>query len=437
MDAQQVLANDPKVVEAYFDLLEDTIKEHNIVPEKIYNMDKTGFLLGQSQSCNIIVPKENGKNRHFQSHPGNRETITVVECIGAHSPPPLLMVIFKGKTHQQTDFIQQAWESRIVCLCLPPHATHLLQPLDVSIFGPLQKAFTTEVDKFAGANLSISKKDFLSMYIKARQVITGRATAKAFKDVGIDSTLCHETVLNRMPAYHRESTPPLTPCPMPEDTPTPSTSAEAKQLMAQLFQSLAQHEEQLAQQEDQLQASLQATLLLTQHQWRAYLHKFGRFADWLFNQQVLNQAWIQELTVVHTNKQRTGTGDRNQLSKARVLHQSDLPWLLAEREEHAQREAAKQSRKQARKKSTATSPALDPPEQAPAPQLQAAESSAQANTFMPPPPPPFPGYDYLMGLSPLSPPLPSFPSSSSVCYDLPGPSWHPAGPSMPPMPPFM
>ncbi|SJX61634.1 related to transposase [Sporisorium reilianum f. sp. reilianum] len=348
-----------------------------------------------------------------------------------------LLILDGHGSHVTADFIQQAWESCIVCLCLPPHATHLLQPLDVSIFGPLQKAFTTEVDKFAGANLSISKKDFLGMYIKACQVITGRATAKAFKDVGIDSTLCCETVLNHMPAYHWESTPPPTPCPMPEDTPTLSTSAKAKQLMVQLFQSLAQHEEQLAQQEDQLQASLQAALLLTQHQRHAYLHKFGRFADWLFNQQVIHQSWIQELTAAHTNKQRTGTGDHNQLSKAQVLHQSDLPRLLAEREEQAQREAAKQSRKQAKKKSLATSPALNPPEQAPAPQPQAAESSAQANTFMPPPPPPFPGYDYLMGLLPLSLPLPSFPSSSSVRYDLPGPSWRPAGPSMPPMPPFM
>ncbi|SJX65090.1 related to transposase [Sporisorium reilianum f. sp. reilianum] len=315
MDSQRVLASNPKNVEAYFDLLEDTIKEHNIVPENIYNMDETGFLLGQSQSCNIIVPKENGKNRCFRSHPGNRETITMVECIGAHGPP--------------------------------------------------------------------------------------------------------------------------TPCPMPEDTPTPSTSAKAKQLMAQLFQSLAQHEEQLAQQEDQLQALLQAALLLTQHQWHTYLHNFGRFADWLFNQQVIDQSQIQELTAAHTNRQRTGTGDCNQLSKAQMLHQSDLPQLLAECEEQAQREATKQSHKQARKKSSAMSPALNPPEQAPAPQPQAAESSAQANTFVPPPPPPFPGYNYLMGLLPLSPPLPSFPSSSSVCYDLPGPSWHPAGLSMPPMPPFM
>ena len=45
MDAQRVLAGDPKVVEAYFDLLEETVKEYNIVPDNIYNMDETGFLL--------------------------------------------------------------------------------------------------------------------------------------------------------------------------------------------------------------------------------------------------------------------------------------------------------------------------------------------------------------------------------------------------------
>ncbi|CDW99219.1 hypothetical protein [Sporisorium scitamineum] len=58
------------------------------------------------------------------------------------------------------------------------------------------------------------------------------------------------------------------------------------------------------------------------------------------------------------------------------------------------------------------SPALKPPAQVPAPEqeLQATESRVPANTFM---------------------------LSSSVSYDLPGPSWQPAGPHMPPMLPFM
>jgi len=240
MDAQHVQAGDPAVVEAYFDLLQETITTYKIILQNIYNMDETGFLFGQSQSRNIIVPKENGKNWWFRSHPGARETITVIECISARGTPPPPMIIYQGKIHMQgwyhdyactkdwlfatspngwtdndlgqawlkdcfnkhtqqkvqgahhllildghsshitLEFIQQAWESCIVCLCLPPHATHLLQPLDVSIFGPLQNAFTAEVDKFAGANLSISKKEFLKMYSKAQKVVTGAAAAKVF-----------------------------------------------------------------------------------------------------------------------------------------------------------------------------------------------------------------------------------------------------------------
>ncbi|SPO25317.1 uncharacterized protein UTRI_10103 [Ustilago trichophora] len=277
MDMQRVLAGDPAVVEAYFDLLEQTITEHSITPQNIYNMDETGFLIGVSQARNIIIPKENGKSRRFRSHPGTQETITVIEFISAHGTPPPPMVIYQGKNHMQgwyrdhleakdwafatspngwtdndlglewlkdcfnrhtqqkaqgnyrllildghsshvtLEFIQQAWNFRIICLCLPPHATHLLQPLDVSIFGPLQKAFTQEVDKFARANLNIGKKDFLKMYIKARKVITGSAATKAFKDVGIDTVIRREKVLVRIPSWHCDSTPPSS-APQPKDT---------------------------------------------------------------------------------------------------------------------------------------------------------------------------------------------------------------------------
>jgi len=84
-----------------------------------------------------------------------------------------------------------------------------------------------EVNKYAGANLTISKSEFLGMYIKARHVITSRAAAKAFKDVGIDSEICRETVLHRMPTFQRDSTPPPTQ-PLPEDTPTPFDTCRGK-----------------------------------------------------------------------------------------------------------------------------------------------------------------------------------------------------------------
>ncbi|EGN98528.1 hypothetical protein SERLA73DRAFT_74730 [Serpula lacrymans var. lacrymans S7.3] len=39
------------------------------------------------------------------------------------------------------DMIMLAVENNIQLLCIPPHTTHRLQPLDVGVFGPLQKAW--------------------------------------------------------------------------------------------------------------------------------------------------------------------------------------------------------------------------------------------------------------------------------------------------------
>jgi hypothetical protein len=41
-----------------------------------------------------------------------------------------------------------AKENGIHMLCLPPHCTHRMQPLDVSIYGPLKKYFNQEVSKW-------------------------------------------------------------------------------------------------------------------------------------------------------------------------------------------------------------------------------------------------------------------------------------------------
>ncbi|SJX66656.1 uncharacterized protein SRS1_25018 [Sporisorium reilianum f. sp. reilianum] len=175
------------------------------------------------------------------------------------------------------------------------------------------------------------------MYSKARRVMTSRAAAKAFKDVGIDSRICRATVLSRMPHWERETTLPLS-APLAEETPTPSTPEEAKQLVTQMFTMLLRQQDTA---QAQLQAQLQASLESNQRQHRMWIKKFAKFVDRLFDQQVLDQARIQELLAANSNKQHVRPGDRNQLSQARVLHQSDLRHLLAAREAQAQKKASK------------------------------------------------------------------------------------------------
>jgi hypothetical protein len=47
-----------------------------------------------------------------------------------------LLIVNGHGSHLTRDFIKYALNNRIIVYCLPSHATHNLQPLDVAIFGP-------------------------------------------------------------------------------------------------------------------------------------------------------------------------------------------------------------------------------------------------------------------------------------------------------------
>ncbi|SOV03280.1 uncharacterized protein UDID_18360 [Ustilago sp. UG-2017a] len=88
------------------------------------------------------------------------------------------------------------------------------------------------------------------------------------------------------------------------------------------------------------------------------MKKAGKFMDLLFGQHAIDQA-----RAAHSKKQHALPGDRNQLLQARVLHQSDLPRLLAAREEQAQKDSGTRTRKgkkQAKGKEQASKQSREP-----------------------------------------------------------------------------
>ena len=53
-----------------------------------------------------------------------------------------MVLIFDGHhSHISLELIELAKNNNIHLLCLPPHSTHLLQPLDVSVFGPVMSTW--------------------------------------------------------------------------------------------------------------------------------------------------------------------------------------------------------------------------------------------------------------------------------------------------------
>jgi hypothetical protein len=72
-------------------------------------------------------------------------------------------------SHINGSFIGHCLQNRTTLLILPPHTSHLLQPLDVAIFGPLKKPLTAALAHPNQAQLiRIQKVEWMDAYIQAR-----------------------------------------------------------------------------------------------------------------------------------------------------------------------------------------------------------------------------------------------------------------------------
>src|SRR2546423_2470612 len=72
-------------------------------------------------------------------------------------------------SHISEDFIGYCIQCDIILLLLPPHSSHLTQPLDVEVFGPLKKAISALVSQLIQTGISrIQKFEWVQHYSKAR-----------------------------------------------------------------------------------------------------------------------------------------------------------------------------------------------------------------------------------------------------------------------------
>ena len=62
-----------------------------------------------------------------------------LKCI----PPerPVLLLVDGHKAHVTAELIETATANKVLVFCLPAHSSHLLQPLDLSLFEPLKRGW--------------------------------------------------------------------------------------------------------------------------------------------------------------------------------------------------------------------------------------------------------------------------------------------------------
>ena len=260
LDQSRKDATNYETASKWFNLYQTIKALYDIDDEDTYNMDEKGCMRGIGENVKVLVPRSEAEV--FSIQPGNREWVSIIECIGAtgYILPPFF--IFQGQRIQQdwvdatidrkavirvtpngwtdntvamnwiehfdkytanqtrgiyrllildghashisVEFVQYCQDHKIVPLCLPPHSTHYLQPLDVGIFGPIAQSYRTLVSQGSiyGAR-RIDQLQFLQYYQLARKTISINV-ASAWRGAGL-MPFKPDTILQRL----RPKTPPM------------------------------------------------------------------------------------------------------------------------------------------------------------------------------------------------------------------------------------
>ena len=290
-DYQRALCEDVSIIRAWFDLVRNTIAKYGILEEDIYNFDETGFQMGVIATVKVVTGRERA-GRAVAVQPGNREWVTAIESIDSTGDGPPPVIILEGKVHISTwysndlprDWVialsEKGWtndqlgllwlttvfepytaprtrgvyrllildghgshitpefdlfctEHKIITLCMPAHSSHLLQPLDLSCFATLKRAYGRQIEQLMrnGVNY-IDKPDFLTAYYKARtEAITPTIARSGFTAAGL-VPFNPERVLEKLNTQIRTPTPLPAPLPLQQWIPETPQHPEAVDLQA-------------------------------------------------------------------------------------------------------------------------------------------------------------------------------------------------------------
>ncbi|KFZ23176.1 hypothetical protein V502_02347 [Pseudogymnoascus sp. VKM F-4520 (FW-2644)] len=268
MANQLLQARDASTVgyNAWFTLVLNTKAKYGIVDEDIYNFDETGFMMGIIFP-GMVVTTSDGCGKAKLAQPSNREWATVIQGVNAlgWAIPPFIVLAAqyhlanwyeecnlptdwciattengwttnevglqwikhfdcytalrtKGKyrllildgheSHHSTEFELYCQKCNIITLCMPPHSSHLLQPLDVGCFGPLKQAYSRQIEGLMRAHINhVSKLEFLCAF---REAFFASTTEKNIKGSFLGAGLVPhnpERVLSKLDVHLRTPTP--------------------------------------------------------------------------------------------------------------------------------------------------------------------------------------------------------------------------------------
>ena len=119
----------------------------------------------------------------------------ITNHFSAHIPPerPVLLLVDVHTTHIDMETSKFCTQNGILLYCLPPHSSHLTQPLDVGFFGALKCNWRKTIDSYKIANLgcSVTKETFAHVFntawtntVKMSTIVKSFARAGIYPDNG-------------------------------------------------------------------------------------------------------------------------------------------------------------------------------------------------------------------------------------------------------------
>lgn len=265
-DYQRAKCEDPAEIRKWFKLVENTIAKYGIDLADIYNFDEVGFMMGVIANGMVVTGTER-RERPKLVQPGSREWITVIQAINAEGwaiPPFIigagqyhlanwyrdsnlpddwaiatspngwtdnelglewlkhfdrytktrsvgryrLLILDGHESHHSLEFEKYCQANKIVTLFMPPHSSHLLQPLDVGYFSLLKRAYGREIEHLMRCSIThVSKTEFFPAFYAAFQAtMTEKNIKAAFRGAGI-IPLDPESVISKLDVQLRTPTP--------------------------------------------------------------------------------------------------------------------------------------------------------------------------------------------------------------------------------------
>jgi hypothetical protein len=98
-----------------------------------------------------------------------------------------LLILDGHSSHATPEFDQFCKDNKIITLCMPPHTSHLLQPLDVGCYSPLKVVYGHEVTELARQSIfHVDKLDFLWIYRRIKLTALSEINVRAgFQATGL------------------------------------------------------------------------------------------------------------------------------------------------------------------------------------------------------------------------------------------------------------